>query len=237
MTIFPRAKLLLGGALAIGTLGGLTTAHTGLVQSAPAARTQAASAVTLTSASQPGAGAEAAVAHTSFQIVRSATAVKAGCLQGAHANVTIEPQGPVEVMKVSAAGLPPNTDFDFFVIQVPNAPFGISWYQGDLDSGSTGHAHGTFIGRFSIETFAVAPGAAPAPQVFNNAFPDASVNPPFNPVQMYHLGLWFNSPKDAAAAGCSGTITPFNGEHDAGVQALSTRNFPDQFGPLRQVHS
>jgi len=27
---------------------------------------------------------------------------------------------------------------------------------------------------------------------------------------------------------------PFNGEHDAGVQALNTRNFPDQSGPLRQ---
>ena len=52
-----------------------------------------------------------------------------------------------------------------------------------------------------------------------------------------HLGLWFNSPKDAVAAGCAGATTPFNGEHDAGVQALSTRNFPDLAGPLRQVHS
>ena len=183
-----------------------------------------------------GASADAAVTHTSFQMVRSAAAVGAGCLKGAHAQVTIQSQGPVEVMNVSAAHLPPNTDFDFFVIQVPNAPFGISWYQGDLESDSTGHAHGTFIGRFSIETFAVAPGVAPAPQVFNNAFPDASQNPAFNPVQMYHLGLWFNSPKDAAAAGCPSATTPFNGEHDAGVQALSTRKFPDQAGPLRQIH-
>jgi len=38
--------------------------------------------------------------------------------------------------------------------------------------------------------------------------------------------MWFNSPKDAATAGCGGTITPFNGEHDAGLQALNTRNFP-----------
>jgi len=56
-------------------------------------------------------------------------------------------------------------------------------------------------------------------------------------VQMYHLGLWFNSPKDAVAAGCAGATTPFNGEHDAGVQALSTRNFRDLAGPLRQIHS
>jgi hypothetical protein len=181
--------------------------------------------------------ADAAVTQTTFHMVRSAASVSANCLKGADARVTIESEGPVEVMTVSASHLPPNTDFDLFVIQVPNAPFGISWYQGDLESNSSGHARGTFIGRFSIETFAVAPGSAPAPQVFHGPFPDASLNPAFNPVQMYHLGLWFNSPKDATAAGCAGATTPFNGEHDAGVQALSTRNFPDQAGPLRQIKS
>ena len=184
-----------------------------------------------------GATADAAVTLTTFHMVPSAASVKANCLNRADAKVTIESEGPVEVMRVSAKQLPPNTDFDLFVIQVPNAPFGISWYQGDLESNSSGHADGTFIGRFSDETFAVAPGVAPAPVVFNGAFPDASSNPAFNPVQMYHLGLWFNSPKDAAAAGCAGATTPFNGEHDAGVQALSTRNFPDQAGPLRQIQS
>jgi hypothetical protein len=183
------------------------------------------------------ASADAAVTQTTFHMVRSAASIKANCLKGADAKVTIESEGPVEVMRVSAKHLPPNTDFDFFVIQVPNAPFGISWYQGDLESNSSGHANGTFIGRFSVETFVVAPGSASAPQVFSGPFPDASVNPSFNPVQMYHLGLWFNSPKDAVAAGCAGATTPFNGEHDAGVQALSTRNFPDLAGPLRQIHS
>jgi hypothetical protein len=180
-------------------------------------------------------GAGASVKHTSFDMVRSAASVKANCLQGAEADVSIESRGPVEVMKVRASNLPANTDFDFFVTQVPNAPFGVSWYQGDLESNSTGHAYGTFVGRFSVETFAVAPGVAPAPVVFNGAIPDASANPAFNPVQMYHLGLWFNSPADAAAAGCSRAVTPFNGEHNAGPQALSTQNFPDQSGPLRNI--
>ncbi len=184
-----------------------------------------------------GAGADAAVTQTTFHMVRSSAAAGAGCLKGASATVAIQSQGPVEVMRVSADHLPRNTDFDFFVIQVPDAPFGVSWYQGDLESNGAGHASGTFIGRFSIETFAVAPGVAPAPRVFNRPpFPDAAQNPAFGPVQMYHLGLWFNSPKDAAAAGCPGTVTPFNGEHHAGVQALSTRNFPAQAGPLRQIH-
>jgi hypothetical protein len=151
----------------------------------------------------------------SFHMVRSATAVTARCLNGADAFVTIRS-----------------------VIQVPNAPFGIGWYQGDLNSNRFGQARGTFIGRFSIETFAVAPGTAPAPKVFTSPpFPSASSNPPFGPIQMYHLGLWFNSPRDAARAGCPATVTPFNGEHNAGVQALSTRNFPTLFGPLRFVHS
>ena len=182
-----------------------------------------------------GAAASTSVTQTSFHMVRSATAVGAGCLKGAQARVTIRSQGPVEVMRVSADHLPRNTDFDLFVIQVPNAPFGISWYQGDLESNGRGHAEGTFIGRFSIETFAVAPNVAPAPQVHSSPIPDATANPAFGPVHTYHLGLWFNSPSDAIAAGCPGATTPFNGDHTAGVQALSTRNFGDQTGPLRQL--
>jgi hypothetical protein len=134
------------------------------------------------------------------------------------------------------AGLPRNTDFDFFVIQVPNAPFGLSWYQGDIDTGATGHGLGLFIGRFSIETFIVAPGSAPAPIVFTRTpFPSTSPNPKTGPIQIYHLGLWFNSPKDAAKAGCPNTVTPFNGEHNAGIQVLNTSEFPDLQGPLFNV--
>jgi hypothetical protein len=197
--------------------------------------TVAASGAIAAGAALGGVGAGAAVRQTSFNMVRSTAAVNAGCVSRARAHVTIESQGPVEVMTVSAVHLPANTDFDFFVTQVPNAPFGVSWYQGDLQTDDTGQAHGTFIGRFSVETFTVAPGSAPAPQVFPT---DAASNPPFTPVQMYHLGLWFNSPADAFAAGCQSTptaTTPFNGQHNAGVQVLSTRTFPDDHGPLRSV--
>ena len=138
-------------------------------------------------------------------------------------------------MKVHATGLPKNTGFDLFVIQVPNAPFGIGWYLGDLDTNELGIASGTFVGRFSQETFAVAPGTAPAPVVDNGPFPDASANPPFNPVHTFHLGLWFNSPTAAAKAGCAASITPFNGGHDAGVQVLNTGQFADGNGPLRHL--
>jgi hypothetical protein len=139
-------------------------------------------------------------------------------------------------MDVVVEGLRPNTDYDFFVIQVPKAPFGVSWYQGDIETDKNGRGHERFVGRFSIETFAVAPGSAPAPEVFNGPFPDATINPPFNPIQMYHLGLWFNSPQDAQAAGCPAAVTPFNGQHNAGIQVLNTSNFPDDHGPLRSVN-
>jgi hypothetical protein len=168
-----------------------------------------------------------------FKMVVSAGAKT--CLPNASATVEITPAGPVDVMEVTVQGLPPNTDFDYFVIQVPKAPFGVSWYQGDIQTDKSGRGHQRFVGRFSIETFAVAPGSAPAPVVFNGPFPDASLNPPFNPIQMYHLGAWFNSPQSALAAGCPATITPFNGEHNAGIQVLNTSNFPDDHGPLRNV--
>jgi len=192
--------------------------------------------VALVVAGAAATAAKASTPSTSFKMVQSSAAAGAGCLKHASAHVSITSSGPVETMTIDAQGLPASTDFDLFVIQVPNAPFGLAWYQGDLESDSSGHAHGTFVGRFSIETFTVATGTAPAPVVHHHLpFPDASTNPATPPVHQYHLGLWFNSEIDAANAGCPATVTPFNGNHHAGVQALSTRNFGDATGPLRQV--
>jgi hypothetical protein len=74
-----------------------------------------------------------------------------------------------------------------------------------------------------------------APVVHNSPIKDAATNPAFAPVHTYHVGVWFNSAKDAAAAGCTNVVTPFNGEHNAGPQALSTRQFSDTHGPLRRI--
>ena len=173
-----------------------------------------------------------------FEMVRSAAAESGNCLAGAHADVKVISLGPVEEMTVEAEGLPPNTEFDFFVIQVPNAPFGLAWYQGDVETNDEGEAHQRFVGRFNIETFIVAqpPAGQPAPVVHNTPpFPDASANPATEPIHTYHLGLWFNSPQDAQAASCPATTTRFNGDHTAGIQVLSTRNFPQLEGPLKQL--
>jgi len=184
------------------------------------------------------AGTVAANPVKSADFAMQVSAGASTCLPHARAEVHITSLGPVELMTVEARGLPPDTDFDFFVIQVPHSPFGVAWYQGDLETNHAGEAHGRFIGRFSIETFAVATGVAPAPVVFDHQpFPDARSNPAFNPIQMYHLGLWFNSPADAQQAGCPNGVTPFNGEHNAGVQVLNTAQFADDQGPLRQIHN
>ncbi len=171
-----------------------------------------------------------------FEMVRSTAAANAGCLPEGAGEVTITPREGVERMRVHVSGLAPNTEFDFFVIQVPNAPFGMSWYQGDITTDEEGEGTQTFIGRFNVETFIVAPGSASAPVVHDGPpFPDASSNPATAPIHTYHLGLWFGSAEAAAEAGCPATVTPFNGDHTAGIQVLSTRNFPNDQGPLRQL--
>ena len=174
-----------------------------------------------------------------FDMVRNGAGQLQAALPNAHGRVRIESVGPVEIMDVTVWGLPANTDFDFFVIQVPKAPFGLAWYQGDIETNSKGVGYGRFVGRFSIETFIVATGVASAAVVHFDGpqpFPDANQNPVTNPVQLYHLGLWFNSPKDALKAGALGAVTPFNGEHYAGVQVLNTSNFENDKGPLRKVN-
>jgi len=189
----------------------------------------------LSTALATGTAVAAKMDRAKFDMVVSTGA--ATCLPHARGEVRVRSLGPVEVMQVDVKGLPPNTDFDFFVIQKPTNPFGVSWYQGDIETNRGGEGNQRFIGRFNVETFALSPGVvSPPPQVHpNGTFPDATVGAKFDPIHTYHLGLWFNSPADAVKAGCPGATTPFNGEHTAGIQVLNTSNFPDVEGPLHQI--
>jgi len=180
----------------------------------------------------------------SFNMIVSSGAAK--CLPHAKAQVKIESLDPTaEDLYLTAEGLPPNTDFDFFVIQVPNKPFGLAWYNGDVLTDSAGNASQHLRNRFQFGTFVIAPGVAPAPQTHKvPPFPDALENPETigpdgkttGPVQLYHLGLWFDSATDAYNAGCPNTVTPFNSQHDAGIQVLNTANYPDTLGPLSRFN-
>jgi hypothetical protein len=161
-----------------------------------------------------------------------------GCLPRALAHVSVASTGPVEGMLVNVSGLPANTDFDLFVIQKATGPFGVSWYQGDIETDGSGNGTGSFVGRFNIETFALSPAAvtpvdAARPHK-DGTFPDATAGVAFQPIHTYHLGLWFNSPADAQKAGCPGNQTPFNGDHTAGIQILNTAQIGEP-GPLAKV--
>ncbi len=103
--------------------------------------------------------------------------------------------------------------------------FGVSWYQTDVQVGQNGQGNATVRGIFDAETFSVSPGGTTT----------------FAPTHQYHLGLWFNDPSTPFNLGCEPTatspvVTPFNGEQNAGIQVLNTAEFPDNAGPLSQVH-
>ena len=175
-----------------------------------------------------------------FDLVRSNGLTNSpAAVPNAHGRVKIESVGPVEIMKVKVWGLPPNTDFDFFVIGVPMRPSEKPGTREILKPMRNGVGYGEFIGRFNIETFIVSNGdKVPAPaDPFRDptAFQLPSESKAINPIQIYHLGLWFNSPQDAIKAGAPPNVTPFNGEHNAGVQVLNTGEFAPTDGPLKRV--
>jgi hypothetical protein len=179
------------------------------------------------------AGTAFAVDSTSFNMVRSQKAVANDCLEGAtaHVDVLTTPTDN-QIMDVTLNHAAKNTEFELFVTQQPNGPFGVSWYQADFETNNQGHGEVRVRGIFSEELFAFAPGSVKAPQVDDQ---DAETNPAFDPVHTFHLGLWFGSPQEAKDAGCSGAVTAFDGDHEAGIQALSTRNFPNLKGPLGKI--
>jgi hypothetical protein len=146
------------------------------------------------------------------------------CLPHIGGRVTITPGSQNDLMQVSIFGAPRNAEFDLFVIQQPDKPFGVSWYQTDVNANSHGVGSASVRGVFDRETFSVSPGGTTT----------------FAPTHQYHLGLWFNSPKVPFNLGCepgapAPVVTPFNGEQHAGIQALNTAEFPVNAGPLSHV--
>jgi hypothetical protein len=171
---------------------------------------------------------------TSFKMVRSQKAATDNdCLEGAKAHVDVRTT-PTDnqIMDVTVNHAPKNTEFELFITQQPNSPFGVSWYQADFVTNNQGQGEVRARGIFSEELFVFAPGRVKAPQV--DEF-DAEKNPAFDPVHTFHLGLWFGSTQEAKDAGCPGAVTAFDGDHKAGIQAFSTRNFPKLEGPLGEI--
>lgn len=157
-----------------------------------------------------------------FNLVPSPNITK--CLANAGGSATITRGSLNDELSVHVKGLAPNTGYDLFVIQLPNKPFGVSWYQSDLETNGNGEGSVSVRGIFNVETFSVSPGGTTT----------------FAPTHQYHLGLWFNDPQVPFKLGCepgatAPVVTPFNGEQHAGIQVLNTSNFPDNAGPLSHV--
>ena len=147
------------------------------------------------------------------------------CLPNARGRVTITPGTLNDTMAVSIHGMPPRAGFDLFVIQQPEKPFGVAWYQTDVHADRHGNGTATVPGIFDAETFSVSPGGTTT----------------FAPTHQFHLGLWFNNPNKPFSLGCepgapAAIVTPFNGEQHAGIQVLNTAQFPVDAGPLPHVH-
>ena len=182
-----------------------------------------ASALSLTTASAAPVTSARTSGPFTFRLVPSPN-IKS-CLPHAGGNVTITPGKQNDKMKVWIHGMPKNAEFDLFVIQQPNKPFGVSWYQTDVNANSNGVGFASVRGIFDRETFSVSPGGTTT----------------FAPTHQFHLGLWFNDPQLPFKLGCepgqaAPVVTPFNGEQHAGIQVLNTAEFPDNAGPLSHVH-
>ena len=135
-------------------------------------------------------------------------------------------EGPLnDTLTLRLANFKPNLGFDLFTIQNSNLisngmanpnfkNFGLAWYQTDVETDANGAA---FV---DIHTILVN-------QIFG--FDPAVMLAPTN---TFHVGIWFNNPADASACGFTGT-TPFNGEHNAGPNAMITvPNATTGLGPL-----
>lgn len=161
----------------------------------------------------------------SFTFALRPSAGIAACLPHAGGRVTITPGSLNDRMKISIYGMPSRATFDLFVIQQPAKPFGVSWYQTDVNADKNGRGSAEVRGIFDKETFSVSPGGTTT----------------FAPTHQYHLGLWFNNPAVPFRIGCEPTatapaVTPFNGRQHAGIQVLNTAQFPVNAGPLSRVH-
>jgi hypothetical protein len=179
----------------------------------------------LTAASGATTSVSSPARHDSFSFLLKPSPHIAACLPHAGGRVTITPNSLNDTMTVSVHGMPPGSGFDLFVIQQPNKPFGVAWYQTDVNVGRDGDGTATVRGVFSVETFSVSAGGTTK----------------FTPTHQYHLGLWFNNPTTPFNLGCepgmsAPVVTPFNGEQHAGVQALNTAQFPVNRGPLSHVN-
>ncbi len=136
----------------------------------------------------------------------------AACMPRARVKVTVKSTTDrlgFDKFKVRARHLPPNRDFTVFLLETAGAPFGAAEYIGDITTNKNGNADNTF--RLIVD----------------EAFSSTLVTGRRVRVDLNRVGMWFADPADddfcPAAPGVNG-VTPFDGDHEAGVQAFNSAN-------------
>jgi hypothetical protein len=135
----------------------------------------------------------------------------AACMPDAHVTVTVRLTTDVrgfDVFHVEADGLPPDTDFTVFLLEMAGAPFGAAEYIGDFTSDDQGRADNTF--RLIVA----------------EAFASTLVDGQRMRVDLNQVGAWFADPAgdDFCFGPGGGAVTPFDGDNEAGVQAFNSAN-------------
>ena len=143
------------------------------------------------------------------------------------ATVTVTRGELHDTLTLKAANIKPKLGFDLFTIENTNllsdgeanpnfVNFGLAWYQTDVQANGEGNAEVTINTILLDQIF----GFDPAANLL--------------PTHTFHVGFWFNNPEDAVACGFDAAQpTPFNGEQDAGPNAMiSLPNAKTNLGPL-----
>jgi hypothetical protein len=184
-------------------------------------------AVALATAFQP---APAQVKKITFNLTPQPKSVNCLGVEGGPtptATVTVTRGELHDTLTLKAANIKPKVGFDLFTIQNTNllsdgepnpnfVNFGLAWYQTDVQANGEGNAEVTINTILLDQIF----GFDPASNLL--------------PTHTFHVGFWFNNPEDAVACGFDPTKpTPFNGEQDAGPNAMiSLPNATTNLGPL-----
>jgi hypothetical protein len=139
-----------------------------------------------------------------------------------------------DTLKITFSNIKPGLAFDLFTVErsrfLANGTadpsftnFGLAWYQSDLRANSSG------AGTVTIKTILL-------DQIFGFDADISALNATNRGKthHTFHVGFWFNDPRDAAPCGFDVTKpTPFNGEQHAGPLAMISRPLANTgLGPL-----
>ena len=144
-----------------------------------------------------------------FDLVPASDAI-ANCesMPNPAATVTVFPREDsrgVDTLDLHAEGLRPNTTFAVFLTELPVPPFGAVQYIGDFTTNPAGTGS-VRVDAIVDEAFA-----------FNNI---TGVRTDLN-----HIVFWFADPEDDEDCVPGSAPTHFDGDDEAGVAAMSSKNF------------